>query len=1191
MDAERPADDVHDRPPRPHGPSRPPGPARPAQARAARTARARGGSGAARRPRGRLPAAVALALAGLLVGLLPAGATAVPGPERPTAQQQEAAARPEQRAAGPSGAGMELSRTSRPIAPGAELTSFERLEPGKFLRASALSLRLGSGRKGARADYLSSGKVSERHTVGELAERHDPGKGRRTVAALNADFFDINETGAPLGPGVRDGRPVHSPAPGTSEAVGIGPEAAGRVLDLYFEGTVTLPGGKARLDGRDAANVPADGIGVYDSQWGEADRAMTVDHDPDATEVTVEDGRVVATGKPGKEPLPDGVTALLGRGEGARRLAALRPGDRVETAYRVRTDDGSPLPRTAVGGRGLLVVDGKPQNWEGKPNNETAPRTAVGFSRDGGTMHVLSVDGRQAASGGVTLTELGVMMKKLGAWNALNLDGGGSSTLLAREPGARGLRLENAPSDGAQRPVPNGLALTAPAGSGRLTGYRVGTAMDARTAPTADNVPGGHPERVFTGLTRRLSAAGYDETYGPAHGDPRPRWRTDRPGTGRVDADGVFHARRTGDVRASAHRAGATGSTRLHVVGALDRMRPTRERVGLPDADASSAFGLVGYTADGTSAPVEPADARLDYDRSLFDIAPADDGSGTFRVRARPGRDTASGIVTATVRGHTTRLAVTVGLHEKTVAGFDDAADWKFSAARASGSLAPEPAGKEGGGLKLSYDFTESTATRAAYASPPEDVTVEGQPRAFSLWLKGDGSGAWPSLHLKDAAGTDQVLRGPHIDWEGWRQITFEVPEGVAYPLRLHRFYLAETRPSARYSGEVVLDELVARIPPDVELPAAGRPHDPLISTAADTAGRDWRFAVLSDAQFVAREPDGEAVRQARRTLREIRAARPDFVVVNGDFVDEGSPADLAFGHRLLREELGDAVPWYYVPGNHEVMGGSIDNFVKEFGPAHRTFDHRGTRFVTLDTSSLTVRGGGWDQLKGLKQQLEKAAKDPRIGSVAVLQHVPPRDPTPQHGSRLTDRREADLLEDWLARFRARSGKGAVLIGGHVGVFDASHVDGVPYLVNGNSGKAPAAPPGEGGFTGWSLVGVDRGRPGRDGDWLSVQTRPHVDGLTLRAPGRIRAGERAQASATVRQGAGAEARRIPVDWPVSADWPGARGLCVRGAVPRGRCTAVFDPAAGTLTGLRPGTVTLSVLVNGARAERRVTVTR
>ncbi|MEK8171253.1 metallophosphoesterase [Streptomyces sp. M19] len=270
----------------------------------------------------------------------------------------------------------------------------------------------------------------------------------------------------------------------------------------------------------------------------------------------------------------------------------------------------------------------------------------------------------------------------------------------------------------------------------------------------------------------------------------------------------------------------------------------------------------------------------------------------------------------------------------------------------------------------------------------------------------------------------------------------------------------------------------------------------------------------MSDAQFVAKDPDSPVVAQARRTLKEIKAAKPDFVVINGDLVDEGSPEDLSFAHKVLDEELGDDLPWYYVPGNHEVMGGKIDNFTAEFGAAQRTFDHKGTRFITLDTSSLTLRGGGFDQIKELRGQLDKAAEDPDIGSVVVIEHVPPRTPPaagqparqPQGGRDAGGLAHAVPPDDGQGRWLRRRPRRDV---------PRPHVDGVPYLINGNAAKKPATAPDEGGFTGWSMVGVDRvsaqqqsdtkNRPWAGGpDWISVQTRAHVDKLALTVPPNCR---------------------------------------------------------------------------------------
>ncbi|MFN7131188.1 MAG: phosphodiester glycosidase family protein, partial [Myxococcales bacterium] len=86
------------------------------------------------------------------------------------------------------------------------------------------------------------------------------------------------------------------------------------------------------------------------------------------------------------------------------------------------------------------------------------PRTAVGLSQDARTLYLAVVDGRQTASVGMTCTELGNLMKGLGAYDALNLDGGGSSTMYVAGRG-----VVNSPSDGTERVVANHLAIQAAA--------------------------------------------------------------------------------------------------------------------------------------------------------------------------------------------------------------------------------------------------------------------------------------------------------------------------------------------------------------------------------------------------------------------------------------------------------------------------------------------------------------------------------------------------------------------------------------------------------------------------------------------------------------------------------------------------------------------------------------------------------
>jgi hypothetical protein len=78
------------------------------------------------------------------------------------------------------------------------------------------------------------------------------------------------------------------------------------------------------------------------------------------------------------------------------------------------------------------------------------PRTAMGISEDRRTFFLVVVDGRSTTSAGMYGTELAELMSELGAWQAFNLDGGGSS-----EMWIKGRGTVNVPSDGTSRAVAN----------------------------------------------------------------------------------------------------------------------------------------------------------------------------------------------------------------------------------------------------------------------------------------------------------------------------------------------------------------------------------------------------------------------------------------------------------------------------------------------------------------------------------------------------------------------------------------------------------------------------------------------------------------------------------------------------------------------------------------------------------------
>lgn len=122
-------------------------------------------------------------------------------------------------------------------------------------------------------------------------------------------------------------------------------------------------------------------------------------------------------------------------------------------------------PLQAVGGRPVLVRDsaiaGDVDTFGQASFRERNPRTAAGIARGGKRLLLAVVDGREYENAGMTLRELASLMLALGARDAINLDGGGSTTMVFADPDSSGrLRVANHPSDKeGERTVGDALAI------------------------------------------------------------------------------------------------------------------------------------------------------------------------------------------------------------------------------------------------------------------------------------------------------------------------------------------------------------------------------------------------------------------------------------------------------------------------------------------------------------------------------------------------------------------------------------------------------------------------------------------------------------------------------------------------------------------------------------------------------------
>jgi len=104
-----------------------------------------------------------------------------------------------------------------------------------------------------------------------------------------------------------------------------------------------------------------------------------------------------------------------------------------------------PDVRYAVGGNAMVLDAGR---VIAKASDTVRhPRSAVGLSEDGNTLLLVAVDGRaEGHSQGATLAELGELLKGFGGWDAINLDGGGSTALVIKDPLTGVFTVANRPS-------------------------------------------------------------------------------------------------------------------------------------------------------------------------------------------------------------------------------------------------------------------------------------------------------------------------------------------------------------------------------------------------------------------------------------------------------------------------------------------------------------------------------------------------------------------------------------------------------------------------------------------------------------------------------------------------------------------------------------------------------------------------
>ena len=253
-------------------------------------------------------------------------------------------------------------------------------------------------------------------------------------------------------------------------------------------------------------------------------------------------------------------------------LRELTVGEEVSLAYGLSSTATKEL-QFAIGDGGVIVENGAAK---GGLETAIAPRTAAGFKDGGHTLVLATWDGPGGTGkGGIGINVEAQDLVEEGVETAVNLDGGGSTTMVARALGAESATVRNVPSDGEERSDPNGIGVFVEPGDGEVHHLIV--------RPGANDGAVEESLRVFPGMHLAMTATATDNHQTPvALGAGSVNWTT---GSGSI-AGGVLAAPANahGSITVRAAADGVSTEVPVRVLDPVHLIELSSERLSIAEA-------------------------------------------------------------------------------------------------------------------------------------------------------------------------------------------------------------------------------------------------------------------------------------------------------------------------------------------------------------------------------------------------------------------------------------------------------------------------------------------------------------------------------------------------------------------------------------------------------------------------------
>ncbi|MGI6623482.1 MAG: phosphodiester glycosidase family protein [Acetivibrionales bacterium] len=512
-------------------------------------------------------------------------------------------------------------------------------------------------------------------------------------------------------------------------------------------------------------------------------------------------------------------------------LANFRIGDELTFTFRDVENKWANVDQ-AVGGDKILINNGAIVS--GLSTTNYSPSTAVGVKADGEVVF-FQVDGRSTLSQGVSSMETAQFLLKAGCVKAIQLDGGGSSAIIARMPGHSSPGLLNNPSDGSERANSNGLLLVSKAS----IAIKEGEAQKSTVAGKLHTYPG--LVYALPDSTVQFSALATNENYLPADLPQQLVWVSS---AGEIDDQGkLIVGNKPGKYVVMAVSGLIGGASEVIIPDKITTLKPSKSVLSLLPGDVIDLSCEAYYQ----NIKVVSTDSSFNWqvEGNIGTITP--DGVFTMSKDAE-----GSGRIKVSYGNTSAYIDVSVPASPNAIEDFEGAIGWGHTTVRAKSanvSVIQDPSlARSGNGLlKLDYDFTlgngveKGVAGVYAYTLDPNtktkaELSIKGDPIAIGMWVYGDNSRTWIRGSVRDGSGQSFYIDfTPEykpstgtggVDWTGWRYVEAKIPSGRKGPFVLETpirvmcsrdemrtkgtLYFDQIR--AIYSGDEVVQETVVKI-------------------------------------------------------------------------------------------------------------------------------------------------------------------------------------------------------------------------------------------------------------------------------------------------------------------------------------------------------------------------------------------